>query len=273
MSKLLIPLSFILSIAIFFVSCKPDDDPEPKPEAGKLIFKFDHLVDGVTVQFDTMLYTNAAQNEYQINEIQYFISDVILHKSDGESVLIDAWKDINYVDVDIPSTLTWNVYDDIPTGSYDSISFTFGIPGPKNIPHIFVNPPERYMWWPEFLGGTNGGYHYMKLNGKWLNDTNYLNSFDIHIGVGQIYAGGVVHVDNITEFVQNHFNVSLPGSSFTIARDETREIQIVMNIENWFQTPNIYDHDYWKGYIMQNQDALEHIVENGHDVFSIGYIQ
>ena len=45
--------------------------------------------------------------------------------------LIADWTDNHYVDIDIPSTLTWDVYDDIASGSYDSISFIFGFTAEK----------------------------------------------------------------------------------------------------------------------------------------------
>jgi hypothetical protein len=46
-----------------------------------------------------------------------------------------------------------------------------------------------------------------------------------------------------------------------------------MNIESWFQTPHIYDHNYWGGAIMQNQAAMQMAKENGFDVFEIGVIR
>ena len=67
------------------------------------------------------MYVNSAGNPYEINEVMYFISDVILYKEGGQGLLIDEWKDIHYVELAIPTTLTWEVFDDIPEGKYDSI--------------------------------------------------------------------------------------------------------------------------------------------------------
>ena len=256
---------FIATIILFFSACddKKNDD-KPQETTGKIVLKFHHLIDNKEIQFDTLIYVNAAGNPYLINEIQYFISDVTLYKNDGSEKLIDDWKDIHYVDTDIPSTHTWEVYDKIEKGTYDSISFTFGISEEKNISFMFVNPPESYMFWPEYLGG---GYHYMKLNGKWLEEgqTTETTPFDFHLGIGQIYDSN----DSIIGFVQNYFRVSLPGSGFTITEGQTKEISITMNVENWFKNPHIYDHDIWQGYIMQNQEAMQIVKENGHDVFLV----
>ncbi len=218
-----------------------------------------------------MMYVNTAGNPYEVNQLMYFISDVRLHKSDGTTKLIEDWKDINYVDIDIPSTLTWSVYDDIPAGTYDSITFVFGITAEKNKSYMFVNYPEVNMMWPEVLGG---GYHYMMLNGKWRDTINNIENFNFHLGIGQLYKSNAIDcVDSIYAFVQNYFNVNLPNSSFTLGKNTTREIEIIMNIDSWFKTPHIYDHNYWGGNIMQIQPAMQMAKENGFDVFTTGTIQ
>ena len=211
---------------------------------------------------DTVIYVNEAGNPYMINEIQYFVSDVVFHHEDGSNYLIDDIQDIHYVDTDIPSTMTWEVADKLPAGNYSGFSFIFGISEEKNQSYMFANPPERDMFWPEFLGG---GYHYLKLNGKWIKTDSTESPFNFHLGIGQTYDT----LGNITGYVQNYFTVTLPASSFSLSKDETKEIFIIMNIENWFRTPTTWDHNFWGGYIMQNQAAMQTGAANGWDVFSV----
>jgi hypothetical protein len=264
-SKTLV-ISFIAFVLIFFTSCSGSKD-DPQPEKGRIIFYFTHYHEDEQLKFDTLTYTNAAGNQYMVNEIQYFISDVKLYDKDGNYQLIDKWKDIHYVDTDLPDTHIWEVYDPIEPGEYEKITFTFGISEEKNQSLMFVNAPERDMFWPEILGG---GYHYMKLNGKWLAASQQILPFAFHLGIGQIYSGGVVHTDSITGFVQNHFEVELPNSSFTVTDGSYQHFEIRMNVENWFRNPHTYDHDAWGGDIMQKQDAMKIGCENGEvDVFSI----
>jgi len=262
----------ILCTGIIFISCNDGTEVEPEREQdmGHLTLKFNHFVDGKPLITDSMMYVNAAGNPYEINEVMYFISDVTLHKSDGTKKMLDDWKDIHYVEIDIPSTITWNVFDDIPTGTYDSITFIFGIPEEKNKSFMFVNPPEDKMMWPDLLGG---GYHYMMINGKWLDESNEEQFYNFHLGIGQLYKGDVIDYDSIYAFVQNYFTVSLPDSSFSIEKDNTKEIEIIMNIESWFKTPHNFDFNYWGGAIMEIQPAMQMGKENGYDVFSIGYIK
>jgi len=136
---------------------------------------------------------------------------------------------------------------------------------------MYVNPPDRDMFWPEVLGG---GYHYLKLNGKWKDDSMTQNlPFEFHLGIGQIYSGDTINVNDITGYVHNDFRVTMDESSFGVGRDQTAQIPIIMNIENWFQNPNIYDHADYADNIMQDQDAMNVACENGKDVFAIGKIQ
>lgn len=256
----------IISSITFINSCKKDQ-VSVEPGHGNLVFNFLHNVDGSTLVTDTMIYQNAAGNDYLVTEVQYFISDVYLHKSDGSSMMIDDWEDIHYIDNDITSTMSWSVYDDIPLGEYDSVSFTFGINEEKNYSLRFVNPPESFMTWPEYLGG---GYHYLKLNGKWTNDTLIQNRpFEFHLGIGQIYDTN--HV--VSGFIQNFFTVNLPNSSFSIHEGKIVTIDIVMNIENWFQNPYVYDHGDYAENTMQSQEAIHKGCVNGKtDVFSVGSV-
>jgi hypothetical protein len=109
----------------------------------------------------------------------------------------------------------------------------------------------------------------MMINGKWKDTTGTLMPFNFHLGIGQLYKGTGYNVDSIYAFVQNYFTVSLPGFSFHLTEGDTVSFKLSMNIEQWFENPHVYDHDYWGGAIMQNQPAMQMAKENGWNVFSI----
>lgn len=260
---------FLLLMLSLISSCRQKEDPVPEPPGGTLVFSIEHLVNGEPLKQNELIYTNAAGNEYLVTELMYFISDITLFRSDGTRLVIGEWKDIFYVDEEIPETKTIQFYDKIPVGTYDSLNFTFGISEAKNKSFMYVNPPEVIMGWPEVLGG---GYHYMMLNGKWKDTTGKAMPFDFHLGIGQLYKGANYNVDSIYAFVQNYFTVNLPGSSFVMADKEKVTIRLAMHIEKWFENPHVYDHNYWGGAIMQNQPAMQMAKENGWDVFSISQV-
>jgi len=262
-------LGLAICLSILSPSCNNGDEPEKTDAAGKLVLNFEHFIDGVQAEYDNMKYTNAAGNQYEVTEIQWFISDITLIKSDGISVILGDDKFAHYIDSNIPVTSSWVVPDAILVDNYSKIKMTFGIKGEKNIPFMFSDPPESDMIWPTNLGGDNGGYHYMKLNGFWQNADGLREPFNFHLGVGQERDNS----GNITGFVQNWFEVELPTSSFSIAADETKNISIRMNVEKWWESPNIYNHDEVGSRIMQNQAAMRMGIENGQNVFSIGSIE
>lgn len=252
-------------IAIGISSCKKDD-LLPETVYGSVKFSFNHLYNTIPIKQDTTIYPDGVGNLFQVNEIQYFISDIKLYKSDGKKYTISAWREFQYVDLDIPSSLSWNTTDKIPIGSYDSITFTFGFSKEKNKSFMFVNAPEVNMFWPEFLGG---GYHYMKFNLKWLDTTGFLRGFPLHLGIGQITDTS----GTITGFVHNNFTVNLPQAKFAIKENGITEIPIQMNVENWFKNPHTVNLKTLPSDIMQNQNAMKMFCENGRNVFSVGLIK
>lgn len=262
-------LSCLVVFAGYLAACNKGDNTPTQIPSGTIIFSIDHQVNGQQFIENELIYTNAAGNDYLITEVKYFISDITFYRIDGSTKVIGEWTDIFYIDEDIPETKTIQFFDKIPSGAYDSINFTFGITEEKNLSFMYVNPPEVNMFWPEVLGG---GYHYMMINGKWKDPAGLLTPFDFHLGTGQLYEGKDYNVDSIYAFVQNYFNVSLPGSSFIMKENDTLTFILTMNIENWFENPHIFDFNQWGGAIMQNQQAMQIVKENGRDVFSITQI-
>jgi hypothetical protein len=201
-----------------------------------------------------------------ITDLIYFISDFTFYRHDGTRTMISTPKDIFYVDESMPATKTIQLTNMIPAGTYDSITFIFGITEAKNKSHLFLNPPEALMGWPDVLGG---GYHYMMMNGKWKDPAGRTMPFNFHLGIGQLYKGNDYNVDSIYAYVQNYFTVSLQGSQFELEDRAKVTFRLAMNIAQWFENPHIYNHNYWGGAIMQKQPAMQMAKENGWNVFSV----
>ena len=219
----------------------------------------DYNVDGNTVAADTLCFHNDAGNVYMINEIQWFISHIELKNEKGEWIALNEGKDIHYLEYKTSENAPFH-WQSIPNGTYTALHFTFGLDETDNQTGLFANPPESEMFWPDPLGG---GYHYMKINGKWLDAENNLIPMCIHLGTGQNAE--------LTEFYPNHFSVEIPFDNPIVQANCS--ITISMNINNWFRNPHTYDfNDYGSG-IMQNQAAQQTLKENGHDVFSVSTLE
>lgn len=210
-------------------------------------------------------YTIPSGEEVNINEIQYFISDIALINDKNEKETLHELDFSHYVDISLPSTRDWTTRMPIPSGVYTGIEFVFGFRPEHNKNNQFVNPPENLMFWPEILGG---GYHYMKINGKWKNpDSAQMQNFGMHAGIGQTWENGLP-----TAYYQNYFVVKkdffMPLPYGTIAK-----LRIDMNVQEWFQNPNTWDFTIYGGAIMQNQTAQNALKENGSTVFSVTPIE
>ena len=231
---------FITSlIAITFSSCD-------KPTQTDLTINFTQSVDGTELTTNSMIYTNSAGEDYDVKTLKYLISDITLHADDGNTLLLD---EVHFIDVSDASTFSFTV-EDIPNNNYTSISYTMGLDTIKNINNLYIN--ESYhsaMAWPETNGG---GYHYMKLEGAYNNDSTFYNT---HTGgtMGADYSFN--HVENISLTVDNDLgNVS---------------ININMELNNWYNSPQIEFSSYGMG-IMMNMMMQMNIQMNGiTDVFSV----
>ena len=241
-------LTLVLA-AIIAISCT-------KPTShGNMSVSVNYSVNGKPLITDSLCYHNEARNEFMITEIQWFISKMELQNEQGEWIALEPR--IFYIDTNIPESQTINITS-IPVGTYKALRFIFGLDEEYNHTGLFSDPPESEMFWPDVLGG---GYHYMKLNGKYVNEEGLLAPVAIHLGIGQ-------NADH-SEFYQNYFTVELP-IDITIAESTENQLDLTMVIDNWFRNPNLYDFNEFGSAIMQNQAAQQLLKENGKDVFKIG---
>lgn len=254
-----------LALLTIITACREEEE---KPAETRMKMVFSHSVDGNALITDSPIYTNTAGNDYEVTEIMYFISDLKLYHQDGRVIEPATWDDIHYIDTNIPGTLEWNVGTGIPAGTYDSLTFIFGISAEKNQSFMFVNPPEVNMAWPELLGG---GYHYLMINGWWINTQGNRMPYNFHLGIGQIYENNSGLVEDITGFIQNAFPVHPMGGSFTVEEGKTITANLTMNVNSWFDTPVIFDFNQYGGAIMQNQEAMHIGCLNGADAFSVSW--
>ncbi|MCX6281856.1 MAG: hypothetical protein NTU51_07830 [Bacteroidetes bacterium] len=269
-TAIIVFITFVATGVIIFTSCHKSgvtEDGAVNPTT--LIIRFENKVDTLPLILDSMMYKNSSNDFYEVTDLQYFISDITLHKNDGSAFTSTNNNGIHYIDSRLPSSLLWIINSSVPSGSFDSISFTFGINAEKNYSYRYLNPPERDMNWPEILGG---GYHYMKMNLMWKKaGMNRSYPFNFHLGIGQIYKGNVVNTDSILRYVQNFFYVKLPSSGFSIGQGQVIYIVITMNLNNWFSGDNDFDFANYPNMMMQNQTAMNNACMNGRNAFTVRF--
>ena len=251
-------LILILLVAAFVSCTKPVN-------FGNISVGIHYSVNGNPLVIDTLCYENEAGNQFLITEIQWFLSNIELKNEAGDWIMLHQpgladTLDINriyYIDTDIPESQTLHSRP-VEVGHYTAIRFTFGLDETDNQTGIFTDSPESEMFWPYVLGG---GYHYMKLNGKFVDTEGRLNPLAIHLGIGQN--------EDCTEFYQNYFIVEIP-IDFNVKANIESQLDLTMIIDNWFRNPNTIDFNEFGSHIMQNQTAQRMLSNNGKDVFKIG---
>ncbi|NNC95808.1 MAG: hypothetical protein HKN92_09625 [Chitinophagales bacterium] len=233
--------SFIAFILFMFISGCADEGNQTY-----FTFTFSHTVGSGYLEFSNMKYSNSAGDNYSIETLKYFVSDFTLHRSDGSEMIIDA---VHYIDAEDNSTLSFIPTEAIEGGNYSSISFTMGLSSMKNVNGTFPNPPENAMEWPIPMGG---GYHYMKLEGK-FDSSGIVRNYQAHTGpsMGNSYF----------------INVDLDNSSFTTTGSDVT-VNIEMDVNKWWDIPNTIHLNTVTG-IMGDQTMQQKLKENGSDVFSI----
>ncbi|MDH5367925.1 MAG: hypothetical protein OEW67_13145 [Cyclobacteriaceae bacterium] len=238
------------------LSCNNDD---PKGTISYPVsFAFTQTVGGGQLMTNSLNYTNAAGNTFSVEKLQYIISDVTLHKKGGGSTIIDEY---HFVDIANASTLTFNAGILLEEGIYDRLSFVFGLKEDKNISGVHTDLNALSWSWPDALGG---GYHFMKLEGRYIDTLANTSSYTTHMGT----AREITAVD--TTFHVNYIHIDLSNVEINISSETT--IDIEMDVLNWYENPYTWDFNLLNTMIMPNYEAQINLRNNGQNVFSIGQV-
>lgn len=241
-----------LALGCVFAGC--GDDPAA-PTTGSVTVHFDHEVDGDSLVFHARRYTNAAGNNYSVVRLRYFVSDITLHRTDGGTHTLAG---LHYRDAESLSTRDLAVAG-VPHGTYNAVSFTFGLDETRNRTGALPNTLRNArMAWPEDWGG---GYHYMQFEGRYLPTSGPETGFAAHTGRRQLDSDPVAF--------HHHFQVTLSLGSLDVG-NAARAISIVMNLNEWFEHPEVYDFDAFPPNIMIDLAAQGLLKLNGQDVFRVG---
>ena len=230
----------VVFAALILISCGSDQEINDT----KIFLNFSHNVDGNPISMDNLSHTNLAGENYNILTLKYLISDIklISNEKDHEKII----KDVHFVDLSDPSTM-FIESDIIENGSY-TLQFRFGLDATTNVTNSFVNEAfHTSMSWPEMMGG---GYHYMKLEGSYTNDSTFYNT----------HTGPRMGMDH--SFLCS-FDLPININNST----NNLEYAIEMNINNWYENPNTLN---LAPAIMMDEQKQMQLMNNGMtDVFNL----
>lgn len=214
-----------------------------------LELNFRHMLDQAEIVFGNEEFYATAVNTYSVRRILYVLSDITLYFENNNPMAIDDFIFINTDDI---STLKQTI-NNLP-GLCVGISFRFGFSAEDNGDNVYLDVANQFhnnMLWPNSNGvniANQGGYHYMKLEGKYVDASSNTYTYNTHTGPshGQDFS-----------IIYSAFNFS-PTSS----------IIINMNANNWYNDPE-YDMTIFGNTIMSDLTAQDLLQQNGLDVFSV----
>jgi hypothetical protein len=241
--KKLIPLLF-LSLLVFS-SCTTKD------ENVNIRLNFTHNWDGVKItnqDFNQLKYTNANGEKISIEGLRYLVSNISLVGS----------KNYHLVDF-IENTGTSIEILDLSPGTY-AITFRFGFSDEDNKDGIYPDLNSASFNVPGMLGG---GYHYMQFDGKYVDSNNQEAGYNYHT----IRAVNRTNPNDL-KFEDTSFLVNLG----TVIITNNAEIEIRMNLAEWFKNPNTWNLNELNTVLMPNFEAQKMMSANGKSVFTLGQV-
>ena len=266
----------VLSLTLFIAGCGDDTETVIQPgPLGTVTFNVDNQVDSDPLQFNQLLYTNSRGTNYSVSKLVYLLSNITLHATDGSTYGIAGPHFRDHAD---PDTRSFSIAG-VPKGTYDMISFTFGLDEAMNVQDVFAGnlPPwHGEMAWSPVLGGDQGlAYHYMKIEGNYEETPGgETNGYGTHTGARWCAnpCGPAMETDLTPK--HHHFRVSLPVMAMAVSGDRWT-VTLVVDINGWYtdHSPGDgFDTEYdWKDLpmqmIMANADAQRMLKANGPGCF------
>ena len=221
------------------------------PEQFTVTLNFTHHWNGLKItpqDFNELKFTNENGERLSIERLRYVVSNISL--INGK----------NYHFVDVGENAGTSITIPELTGESYTLSFRFGFSDEDNTDGTYQDLNSANFSVPGMLGG---GYHFMQLDGKYIDNNNEASGFNYHT----IKAVDRTDPDNL-KFEDTSFEVNLG----TIVVANTTEIEIKMNLAEWFKNPNTWNLNELNTVLMPNFEAQKMMRANGESVFSLGIV-
>jgi hypothetical protein len=238
-------LTFLCVSIFIFSSCSSEE------ENINITLNFTHNWDGMAISdkdLNELKFTNANGEKVSIENLRYLISNISL---------VDA-KNYQLINFSENTGTSINV-SDLTEGTH-TLSFRFGFSDEDNIDGEYQDLNSVSFNVPGMLGG---GYHYMQFDGKYIDNNNEEAGFNYH----SIRAVDKTDPDNL-KFEDTSFEVNLG----TITVSNNMNVEVKVNLAEWFKNPNTWDLNELNTVLMPNFEAQKIMSANGKNVFSLGEV-
>jgi len=243
----------IICLAFVLSSCSEDNDISLEPVA--ITLNFSHSWDGIEItnaDFNELKFTNENEQDLSIERLRYLISEISLTHESGVVTVLDEY---NLVDLTNTEGLSFTTSKTILPGDYTSITFRFGFSNEYNIDGAYPDLNTANFNVPNALGG---GYHFMQFDGKYRDITSVEAPFNYHV----ISA---IDPSNTNDPKDTSFSLNIGAATI----GGNTNIQIEMDVSEWFKNPTIWNLNEYDVNLMGNYDVQLLMNQNGSSVFSL----
>jgi hypothetical protein len=243
----------IICIAFVLGSCSEDNDISLNPVA--ITLNFSHSWDGIEItnaDFNELKFTNENEQDLSIERLRYLISEISLTHESGVVTVLDEY---NLVDLTNTKGLSFTTSETILPGDYTSVSFRFGFSNEYNIDGAYPDLNTANFNVPNALGG---GYHFMQFDGKYRDITSVEAPFNYHV----ISA---IDPSNTNDPKDTSFSLNIGAATI----GGNTNIQIEMDVSEWFKNPTMWNLNEYDINLMGNYDVQLLMNQNGSSVFSL----
>ena len=245
----------IIIICLFFGlnNCSQDRDISLSPVA--ITLNFSHSWDGIEItnaDFNELKFTNENEQDLSIERLRYLISEISLTHESGVVTVLDEY---NLVDLTNTKGLSFTTSETILPGDYTSVSFRFGFSNEYNIDGAYPDLNTTNFNVPAALGG---GYHFMQFDGKYRDITSVEAPFNYHV----ISA---IDPSNTNDPKDTSFSLNIGAATI----GGNTNIQIEMDVSEWFKNPTMWNLNEYDINLMGNYDVQLLMNQNGSSVFSL----
>ena len=209
----------LILILILVTRCSEEKECCVQPQF-TITLNFTHHWNGLKItpqDFNELKFTNENGERLSIERLRYLVSNISLINS----------KNYHLIDVGENSGTSITI-PELTNESY-AISFRFGFSDEDNTDGTYQDLNSVSFSVPGMLGG---GYHFMQFDGKYTDNNNEASGFSYHM----IKALDRT-VPNNLKFEDTSFEVNLG----TVVVANTTEIEIKMNLAEWFKNPNTWN--------------------------------
>lgn len=261
-------VALFFALTLLLVACKDDDDKTQDVQEVAVEFSFTQNWDGQPISnanFEVTEYTNEHGEVLTLSKLVYLISDIEFVATDGT---VYTAGDYNLIDARNETGLLFSPDVLVPEGTYE-VRFTFGFDDEDNDQNYAdLNSSDGTWNVPLIMGG---GYHYMRMEGKFTSNLidPQPENFQYHAIRANKHSSMPPDATTLEFTEDTSFEVSL--GQITI--QEGTNIEIQMNVSEWFKNPNTWDLTLLYTMLMPNYDAQIMMSENGAGgVFSLGSV-